>query len=61
MSAIVFSKSPIGNDASDNISNIKSGENMYSLLLQEEDSSTKESWDDIVFQDESQILSNTFT
>ncbi|CAG8632342.1 15240_t:CDS:1, partial [Gigaspora rosea] len=43
------------------MSNFKSGENMYSLLLQEEDSSTKESWDDMFFQDESQLLSNMST
>ncbi|CAG8505297.1 22767_t:CDS:2, partial [Gigaspora rosea] len=49
------------NDASNNISNIKSGKNMYSLLSQEEDSITKEFWNDMVSQGESQLLSNMST
>ncbi|CAG8477276.1 25202_t:CDS:1, partial [Gigaspora rosea] len=40
------------------MSNFTSRKNMYSLSLQEEDSSTKESWDDMVSQDKSQLLLN---
>ncbi|CAG8766702.1 23359_t:CDS:2, partial [Gigaspora rosea] len=49
------------NDTNDNMSNFKSRENMYSLLSQEKNSSTKKSWDNMVSQDESHLLSNTST
>ncbi|CAG8748517.1 39161_t:CDS:2, partial [Gigaspora margarita] len=53
-----FGKHTTENNNKDNINNIKSNKNMYNILLQEEGSSTKESWDDMVSQYESYLQAN---
>ncbi|CAG8754542.1 8859_t:CDS:2 [Gigaspora margarita] len=54
-----FGKHTTENNIKNNMNNIKNNENMYSILLQEKGSSTKESWNDIVFQYKSYLQANT--